>query len=216
MKPVILTDIDGVLIQWQSGLPYFAAKHNLNVARTLELLYEDKFVSPADLFGCNDELAAKLLMKYNNSDFIKYLSPYQDAVQVINRLKDRFDFVAITALGDTDDALMNRMFNLNALFPGAFRDVMLVNYGESKTPHYMSAKIKYKDNLVCFVDDLAHNLEDCHAVISRLPLVHMLRGERSIAQCPVITTTNWYELEPVVLEMADKLTEHNSSQLSLL
>jgi len=197
-KKVILTDVDGILVQWASGLPYFAQKHGIDTANILRTLVDEKFRDGLEMFGFNERISNILMNEYNNSDFIKYLAGYKDAIQVVNRLKDEYDFIAITALGTTNEALMNRCCNLNTLFPGAFRDIMCVNYGESKLPHYVSVKKKYGDRLVCFVDDLASNLEDCHDVMSTLPLIHMVRGERNPATCATHTVQDWFDVERLI------------------
>lgn len=41
MKPVILTDIDGVCLSWQSGLPYFAQKYNLPLEHILKMIQDE-------------------------------------------------------------------------------------------------------------------------------------------------------------------------------
>lgn len=211
-KEVVATDVDGILVRWQSGLPYFLAKYNIPTKAVLDLLVNDRFMDPEELFGCNEKLAKILMNKYNNSDFIRYLSGYTDAIKVVNELKERYDLVAITALGTTDEALMNRMFNLNALFPGAFKDVMCVNYGESKIPHYLSAKIKYGDRLVCFIDDLAHNLEDAHAVMSELPLIWMPRNEyNATPKCPHTRVEDWNDVNDLLAR--NRVKKINSSNL---
>lgn len=55
-RPVIATDVDGVLLSWQSGLPYFAQKYNLPLEHILEMIQDDKFIKPGTLFGCDDSL----------------------------------------------------------------------------------------------------------------------------------------------------------------
>lgn len=199
-KPVILTDIDGVGIKWQSGLPYFAGEMNMPLDKIIELQVHDVFIPAGEIFGCNERLATELLKRYNNSHYIRTLQGYDDALEVINRMKKDFDFVAISSLGDTQEALLNRMYNLNTLFPGAFKDVMIVPHNESKTQHYLTVKIKHADNLLFFVDDLKRNLDDCHAVISKLPLIHMIRGEREEVEVPHYKVNNWYDIEKLAYE----------------
>lgn len=41
MKPTILTDIDGVCLSWQSGLPYFAQKYNLPLEHILKMIQDE-------------------------------------------------------------------------------------------------------------------------------------------------------------------------------
>ncbi|WJZ28100.1 hypothetical protein NCTGTJJY_CDS0221 [Serratia phage 92A1] len=202
-RKVLATDVDGILVKWQSGLPYFLAKYNIPTKAVLDIMVNDRFMDPEELFGCNEKLAKTLMKEYNNSDFIKYLAPYTDAIKMVNKLKEDYDLVAITALGTTDEAQLNRMFNLNALFPGAFKDVLCVNYGESKIPHYLDIKIKYADRLVCFIDDLAHNLEDAHAVMSELPLIWMPRNEYGrTPECPHTFANDWNDI-PEILNLKE-------------
>lgn len=202
-KDVILTDIDGICVRWQSGLPFFLSKHNMPTDTALEMVTDEKFRCMSDIFGCNNELAQILMEEYNNSSFIRYLSAYDDALQVINRLKVKYDFVAVTALGTTPTASLNRIANLNTLFPSAFKEVMVVNHNESKTHRYLDAKAKYGERLVCFIDDLAVNLDDCHNVISQLPLYHMIRGERDKPNAPHHVVKTWFEIEEKLNDLKD-------------
>lgn len=197
-RPVILTDIDGVLVKWQSGLPFFAAKHNMPTDMILEMIVDEKFRNMSEIFGCSDEFAIKLMSEYNNSSFIRYLSGYDDALVIVNELKQKYDFVGITALGNTPTAALNRIANLNTLFPSAFKDLMVVDYNESKTHRYLEAKRKYGDRIVCFIDDLAHNLNDCHDVMSHVPLMHIIRGPRETPNVDVTPVKTWYDIKEIL------------------
>lgn len=220
-KPIILTDVDGVLVQWTSGLPYFAQKNGIRTDEILKTLVDERFRTGEELFGVNGRIANILMREYNNSDFIKYLAGYVDAIDVVNRLKDQYDFIAITALGDSNQALLNRCCNLNTLFPGAFKDILCVDIGETKMPHYISVKQKYKNRLVCFVDDLVSNLQDCHDAMSQLPQIHMLRtdGAREVKHDinKYHTAKNWYDIEKLLVQLDPKpntidLSHHSTWQ----
>lgn len=197
MKPVIPIDVDGVVVSWQSNLPFFAAEHNIPTDRILDMMVDEKFRTMSDIFGCDEELADKLMRQYNSSKWIRGLKPYDDALVVINRLKHKYDFVAITALGKSAECCLNRIANLNILFPSAFVEVMTVDVGESKVHRYLEAKKKYGDRMVCFVDDLASNLEEFHDVMSTLPMLHMIRGEseREKAKCKHKVVKSLYDVE---------------------
>ena len=190
-RPVILTDVDGILVKWASGLPFFAAKHNIPTDLMVQMIVDEKFRPMNEIFGCSDEFAEQMMTEYNQSSFIRYLSGYEDALVVVNELKKTYDFVAITALGNTSAAALHRMANLNILFPSAFKELMVVNHNESKTQRYLEAKKKYGNRIVCFIDDLANNLEDCHNVMSQTPLIHMVRGPRKEPKCDVMTVKDW-------------------------
>lgn len=193
-KPVILTDIDGVAVKWQSGLPFFLAKHNMPTDVALACIVDEQFRSMKEIFGCNESLAKLMMEEYNNSSYIRYLSAYDDALIHINELKRDFDFVAITALGTEPGASLNRIANLNTLFPGAFTEVAVVNHGESKTDLFKEVKKQYGDRLVCFIDDLAVNLDHCHAVMPDLQLFHMKRGPREDSKCSSSTVREFGDI----------------------
>lgn len=182
MNPTVLIDIDGVCVQWQSGLPYFMAKHSLPTGPALASLLNEKFVSAEELFGMDNELSMLYLKEYNKSKFIKYLAPYSDALEFVNTMKHKWNFVAVTALGTDKETVMNRVFNLNSLFPGAFKDIFVCGAGESKDEILSRAKDKYPD-IIMFIDDLAENLESASRVIPEVPRYHMVRGERATPKC---------------------------------
>lgn len=209
--PVILTDIDGVAIQWQSGLPYFAQKYNLPLEHILNVIIEDKFIPPSEIFDCHKDLADKLIKKYNSSDFIRYLAPYADALAVINKLKAEYRFVAVTALGTDVDSLLNRKFNLQALFPGAFEDIFVCGHDESKSVLFRKAKEKYGTDIVAYIDDMPHHVEAAHEELD-CPIFWMPRGPRdSGPDCQHRKIKDWNDFEwslqlslPVVVPSAKK------------
>ncbi len=209
--PVILTDIDGVAIQWQSGLPYFAQKYNLPLEHILNVIIEDKFIPPAEIFDCHKDLADKLIKKYNSSDFIRYLAPYTDSLAVINKLKTKYRFVAVTALGTDVDSLLNRKFNLQALFPGAFEDIFVCGHDESKSVLFRKAKQKYGSDIVAYIDDMPHHVESAYEELD-CPIFWMPRGPRDSApDCQHRKIKDWNDFEwslqlslPVIEESVKK------------
>lgn len=189
-RKVIATDVDGVLLSWQSGLPYFAQKYNLPLEHILDMIQDDKFVEPGKLFGCDDSLGKQLIEKYNCSDFIRYLAPYIDALRQVNKLKKTHDFVAVTALGNSIDARLNRQFNLNALFPGAFQDVYMCGHDESKEIILTKVRLKYGSRVKFYVDDLAHHCDSASDILN-CPVYWMPRGERDVVSVKGTKVKDW-------------------------
>lgn len=176
-RPVVLTDIDGCCVKWQSGLPYYMGKHNIPTTVALDSLLHERFLSAEELFGMSEDVAFTFLKDYNRSKFIKYLSPYDDALKMINEMKEHWDFVAVTALGTEKETVMNRVFNLNTLFPGAFKDILVCGAGESKDDILRKAKNKH-DNIIMFIDDLDKNIDSACRVMPNVPRYHLNRGFR--------------------------------------
>lgn len=194
-RPIIATDIDGVVIKWQSGLPYFAQKYNLPLAHILNVIIEDKFIPPAEIFDCHKDLADKLIKKYNSSDFIRYLAPFDDALEVINRLKSKYRFVAVTALGTDVDSMLNRKFNLQALFPDAFEDIFVCGHDESKSVLLRKVKEKYGSDVVAFIDDMPHHIEAAYEELD-CPMFWMPRGPRDGEPlCSHRKVKDWNDIE---------------------
>lgn len=176
-RPVVLTDIDGCCVKWQSGLPYYMGKHNIPTTAALDSLLHERFLSAEELFGMSEDVAFTFLKDYNRSKFIKYLSPYDDALKMINEMKEHWDFVAVTALGTEKETVMNRVFNLNTLFPGAFKDILVCGANESKDDILQKAKNKH-DNIIMFIDDLDKNIDSAFRVMPNVPRYHLKRGFR--------------------------------------
>ncbi|UYD59354.1 hypothetical protein HPMBJEAJ_00255 [Aeromonas phage avDM6] len=167
MKPVFTTDIDGVVVQWQSNLPFFAAEHNLPTEIIIEMMQDEKFRPMHEIFNCSPAFGEQLLLKYNESKWIRGLKPYNDALRFINDNKHKYDFVGITALGTKFDVAANRMSNLNVLFPNAFREVLICNHNESKRELFEQAYSHYGDRIVTYVDDLSHHCEVADEVFNK-------------------------------------------------
>ncbi|QLA10684.1 hypothetical protein TH2_118 [Shewanella phage Thanatos-2] len=198
MKPLILTDIDGVIIQWQSALSYFALKHNLPTDRIIQVLTSEEFVSPSDLFGCSEEEGKKLIELYNSSDFIRYLAAYRDALIVINRMKQTYDFIGVTALGTSIQTKLNRRFNLNALFPSAFIDIKLCEYNDSKSELLKVTREEYSDrNIVAYIDDLPNHVDSAAEVLD-CKIFFMVRGPRNRPKNRHFVVESWFDIELLI------------------
>ena len=158
MKPIILTDIDGVVLNWQSNLPYFCGDLNINRDIAIAMIHDETYREASEMFNTSHSIAESLILDYNESDYMKTLSAYTDALCVINQLKSKYDFVAVTAIGKNTLTIKNRLSNLNALFPDAFTDIHTVDYNQSKYVKLRHLESVYGDRIACYVDDLKKHL----------------------------------------------------------
>lgn len=131
-KPDILIDVDGVLLEWTSKLAEYFVTIGIDPEKAHRAHAWGEFISPAELTGLPKDEAMKVLEDYNASVYIKYLTPYKDALQVINMLKQEWNFIAVTALGTDRESVDLRMENLNFYFPNAFSKVHAVGIEDSK------------------------------------------------------------------------------------
>lgn len=131
-KPIILQDVDGCVLDWLSKFPEFLVKKNLDPSIAASAYAQDAFLSPAQITGLPEPEAMALVEEYNASEYMKYLTPFKDALSVVNLLKEEFDFVAVTAIGRHESSAKYRMENLQFWFPDAFKEIHVVSIGESK------------------------------------------------------------------------------------
>lgn len=204
IRPVVLIDVDGVCVKWQSGLPYYLSQKNIDPTKAIEMNVSEEFLSPEEIVGMDYAVAGMFIRDYNKSKFIKYLSPYNDALVVINEMKKHWDFVALTALGTDQNTIMNRAFNLNALFPGAFKDIFVCEIGEKKDTIIEKALEKYNERIVMFIDDVSMNIDSAAKVMPTVPRYQILRGKRSKPQFDCFKCVSLHEVKHHYLAFASE------------
>lgn len=118
MDKIILTDCDGVLLDWDSGFDRFMQhrgyirKPNTEHHYRLALRYD----------GVSDLEIRDLVEEMNTTEWVANLAPMRDSVEYVTRLKSEgYEFIVITAMSDSPDAARHRAANLDAVFgPGVF------------------------------------------------------------------------------------------------
>ncbi|AUE22791.1 hypothetical protein Ah1_00273 [Aeromonas phage Ah1] len=205
-KKIIVTDVDGVLLSWASNLPFFCAEYNIPTDVVIDLIIDERFRKAGEIFQCNQEHGENLIRMYNNSKWFRGLKAYDDALLWVNRLKKDFDFVATTAIGSDFQVSVNRMSNLNVLFPNAFKEILTCDHNESKSNMFRHVKERYgEENVVGYVDDLHHHLESFHRVFDSKKLkFHILRGSNKKLDSSMTNKHNvcsWEQIAKAVYEV---------------
>lgn len=163
---IIFTDIDGVVLNWSSNLPYFLANMNMDTTHIVDLLANgnsgEAHWSPETLFpeAKSKESAKDLLISYCNSDYMASLSSWMDSLQIVNKLiKEGYKFVGVTALVKADLTVARRIKNIEALFPNGFLEIVHVGIGNSKHDAFIDLFEKYGIPL-CYIDDRYVHLDE--------------------------------------------------------
>jgi len=176
-KKTIILDCDGVLLQWESNLPFFALENGLNVENILKAFTATEHLTFNELFGVPNKLiGAELLQRYNEGKFGRYLAPYNDAVVGIKKLSERYNLICLSSFGSTTEAWINRKKNLQAFFPDCFKEVITIPINESKVK-YVNHIMKTV-NVVAFVDDQIKNIKEIETKCGVLSL-HLNRNIKS-------------------------------------
>lgn len=155
-KPTIVFDVDGVLIQWTSQLPFFCAKNGIDPAFVLKQYTNPTHITASELFGIhNHKIANDLLSRYN-MEHGKYMTAFPDAVENVYKLAKDYNLIALTKFGNTTDHYMIRKFNLETFFPRCFSELITIDGSESKIPYLY--EIMGREYVVAFVDDQLENI----------------------------------------------------------
>lgn len=154
--PLILTDIDEVLLDWGTHFEDWYVRHCENFGGSKPQGRLRDYHDIEDWLGGDIERTRKLIEQFNQcKDHFPVITPYDHAVKYVNRLKkEGYDFVAITACEDdfwTHDA---RRTNLEKHFPGVFDTIHCVGLRSPKT-RFLE---RYKPTW--WIDDKVKHAED--------------------------------------------------------
>jgi len=188
-KPIILCDVDGVVLEWMSKIPEFLAKRGFNPDKAIRAYSYGEFLTLSEITGLPEENAVKLIEEYNSSEWIKYLSPYKDALAVVNILKHTYDFIAVTAIGTASDCAKYRMHNLQFWYPNAFTDIHIVGINESKTDILNS----YEQSI--FIDDSPNYCKE--GVNAGHYTIRLIR-DRRIDSVPTMHAKDWFDVATLI------------------
>lgn len=126
---LILTDADGVLLDWEYGFHRWATKHH-DLVFQMEGVY-----GLSKRYGIEKGHAKNLVEMFNHSSAIRTLPVFRDAKKYVKKLNEEFGFVfgVITSLSDDPDAGAERVANLNNIFGSdVFEFVECLKVGEDK------------------------------------------------------------------------------------
>jgi FMN phosphatase YigB (HAD superfamily) len=155
-KPkIILTDADGVLLDWRQGFLDWLPDHVSSTADP-EVMKQYNF---NNAFECNKEHIDMLAVQFNESDAISRLAPWHDSVEYVKLLGEQgFRFRVITSMGDSEANLRLRIINLEQLYGDLFDSVVCLPVLGSKKVELA----KYKDSGLFWIEDHVNNAQDGH------------------------------------------------------
>jgi len=108
---VILTDCDGVLLDWEYSFDQWMKRHGYTVKETGCYLMDVKY-------GLEKTETKRLIRMFNESAWIRKLPPLRDAIHFVKKLHTEHGYIfhAITSLSDDNYSQHLRTKNLRELF----------------------------------------------------------------------------------------------------
>ena len=125
---IILTDCDGVCLDWEFAFHTWMETNGHNLA-------DGNTYSVCNQYSITKEQADRLVAQFNSSAHMGFLPPLRDAQYYIKLLAERlgYRFVAVTSLSSDVYAQKLRTCNLNKLFgDGTFVDYHYLPCGADK------------------------------------------------------------------------------------
>jgi hypothetical protein len=150
---IILTDIDGVALDWEYAFDVWMLQHGFNKVEGGNLKYDI-----GKRYGIDKDQAKKLIRMFNESAAIGFLPPLRDAMYYIKRLHEEHGFVfhAITSLSKDENAQALRCMNLKKLFgETAFEKFVFLDTGADKD----DALEPYRDSGLFWIEDKYTNYQ---------------------------------------------------------
>lgn len=153
MDKIILTDADGVLLNWEYAFTCWMEQHGHTQVEDGNLIYD-----MGDRYGITKDQGKKLIKIFNESAAIGFLPALRDSMYYVKRLHEEHGYVfhCITSLSTDPNAGKLREMNLQKLFgKTAFTKVQCLDTGADKD----EALAEYKGKNYYWIEDKLENAE---------------------------------------------------------
>jgi FMN phosphatase YigB (HAD superfamily) len=150
---IILTDADGVLLNWEYAFAVWMEQHGHEKQPGAEFIYDI-----GERYGITRDQGRKLIKLFNESAAIGFLPPLRDAMYYVKRLHEEHGYVfhCITSLSKDPNAQKLREMNLNKLFgETVFEKIVCLDTGADKD----QALEPYRDSGCWWIEDKPENAE---------------------------------------------------------
>lgn len=128
MKKIILTDVDGCLLNWNDAFDRFmGAKGQPRIPNT------DHEYSISARHNVSTTFAMECVKEFNEGPAIEHLEPFRDSVKYVQKLAQLgFRFIVVTSISSHPGAKIRRTKNLHNVFGDIFDEIHCIEQGASK------------------------------------------------------------------------------------
>jgi hypothetical protein len=193
LKKLILTDADGVLLDWEWAFNVWMQEHGFEEVPGSKLNYDMSM-----RYGIPKEQVKKLIRIFNESAAIGFLPALRDAMYYVKRLHEEhgFRFHCITSLSLDPNAQKLREMNLNKLFgTSAFERIVCLDTGADKE----EALEEYEGTGCYWLEDKIENAEAGYRAGLRSLLVEHGHNMHHYHE-GITTVKNWKEIYQLITD----------------
>jgi len=150
MEKIILTDVDGVLLDWDYSFDNWMKEKGYEK-------HNNKYYDVARKYKLSIDKSREVIKLFNESSEIGFLKPFKDSVSYVKKLsKKGYRFHCITSLGKNLYSQKLRKINLNKLFGDVFDKFIFLDISERKD----KVLNKYNNKKYYWVEDNLQNALD--------------------------------------------------------
>lgn len=150
----ILTDSDGVLVNWNDAFSKFMEEHGHPIVPEKV----DNYIISVR-HNIPNEDAVKLIREFNEGPYIASLEALSDSQEYVKKLaSEGFKFTVVTSLSDNPQAQIYRTMNLTTLFGNIFNEIICLKMGANKT----EALGRWKNSNLYWIEDHPAQAEAGH------------------------------------------------------
>jgi len=192
MEKIILTDADGVLLDWEWAFSVWMRERGytlLDSGKSSYYLHEHYLeLDPKD--------AKKVVKQFNESAAIGFLPALRDSTYYVKRLHEEhgYQFRVITSLSLDKNAGKLREMNLRKIFGDAIESVICLDTGADKD----QALEPYRNSNMFWIEDKPSNADVGHAMGLRSILVEHGHNMHHACEYPVVK--NWKEIYETIVK----------------
>ena len=153
LNRVILTDCDGVLMNWEYAMNVWMQTQGFKIVEDGQQYYDMK-----DRYNLPSTVGRRLVRQFNESAAMGFLPPLRDAMYYVDLLhrKHGYTFHMITALSSNEHAQLLRIQNCKKLFgETAFTKFIFCDTGEDKD----EVLEPYRDSGLLWIEDKLLNAQ---------------------------------------------------------
>ena len=191
---VILTDADGVILNWEYAFCCWLEQHGYTQIENGNHEYDI-----AKRFGITKEEAISKVRVFNESAAIGFLPALRDAIYYVKRLHEEHGYVfrCITSLGLDSNAKKLRQMNLEKLFgKTAFEELICLDTSALKD----DALAPYKDSGLWWIEDKMENaVAGLNAGLRPILIEHGFNMNDTVPE-GITKVINWKEIYNLVLD----------------